>query len=159
MDWNNPQYQYLIIEIRSSVCWVGFFAFGWSTSYQQFVSVAVVILFFISWAPFHVQRLGYVYFRHSHVYRTVNEYLMYLSGCLYYLSVTLNPILYNLMSTKYRQAFKSVIFCSPQRNPNYLFVQTTSQIHLYLRDIFSKPRTEQAVLSRSLSINLELSTR
>merc|ERR1719483_1980565 len=79
--------------------------------------VSVVVLFFLSWAPFHFQRLGYVYFKHLSFYRTVNQYLFYLSGCFYFLSSTLNPVLYNLMSTKYRNAFKSVVCCSPPESP------------------------------------------
>ena len=132
------------------------------------VSVAVVVLFFISWAPFHVQRLGYVYFRHSYLYRIINEYLMYLSGCFYYLSVTLNPILYNLMSTKYRLAFKSVICCSAPR-PDAILVRTTAQIHNYLRErlgmvgmVGEVGRSRTSTMdnnSRSRTNTLELSTR
>ena len=77
--------------------------------------VSVVVLFFISWAPFHFQRLGYVYFREHVYFRTVNQYLFYLSGFFYFLSSTLNPILYNVMSAKYRAAFLSWVLC---RDPN-----------------------------------------
>ncbi len=66
------------------------------------ISAAVVLAFFLCWAPFHAQRLGYVYFKKSQLFRTINEYLYYVSGFLYYLSATVNPILYNLMSLKYR---------------------------------------------------------
>ena len=38
------------------------------------------MLFFISWTPFHVQRLGYVYFKSADLFRTVNQYLFYFSG-------------------------------------------------------------------------------
>ena len=34
---------------------------------------AVVVAFFICWAPFHTQRLSYVYFKHTKIYRTLNE--------------------------------------------------------------------------------------
>ncbi len=34
---------------------------------------------------------------------------MYVSGVCYYLSSTINPILYNLMSVKYRQAFRRTL--------------------------------------------------
>ena len=50
-------------------------------------------------------------------YRTFNQYLMYMSGCLYDLSSTLNPILYNLMSSKYRKAFRTTLLCAPQQSP------------------------------------------
>ena len=36
--------------------------------------------------------------------------LYYISGILYYVSSTINPILYNIMSLKFRQAFKNTIF-------------------------------------------------
>ena len=65
-------------------------------------SAAVVVAFFICWAPFHAQRLIYVYFKHTKFFRTVNEYLFHVSGFFYYLNCTLNPILYNVMSLKYR---------------------------------------------------------
>ena len=42
----------------------------------------------------------------SVIFRTINEYLYHVSGFLYYFSATVNPILYNLMSLKYRHAFK-----------------------------------------------------
>jgi len=70
---------------------------------------AVVITFFICWAPFHAQRLLYVY----QVSGNINEWLYPLGGCLYYFSTTANPILYNLMSAKYRMAFKRTLYCTP----------------------------------------------
>ena len=73
------------------------------------LSAAVVIAFFLCWAPFHAQRLGYVYFKESNIFRTFNEYLMYISGICYYISSTINPILYNVMSAKYRQAFRKTL--------------------------------------------------
>ena len=42
-------------------------------------------------------------FQGTEFFRAINEYLMYVSGILYYVSSTINPILYNLMSLKYRQ--------------------------------------------------------
>eukprot|EP00095_Tigriopus_kingsejongensis_P005591 maker-scaffold12_size759060-snap-gene-6.20 protein:Tk05591 transcript:maker-scaffold12_size759060-snap-gene-6.20-mRNA-1 annotation:"neuropeptides capa receptor" len=72
-------------------------------------TTAVVFAFFLCWAPFHAQRLSYVYFKESLIFRTINEYLYYVSGFLYYLSATVNPILYNLMSLKYRHAFRQTL--------------------------------------------------
>lgn len=77
-----------------------------------------MISFFLCWAPFHAQRLGYVYFKESMVFRTINEYLMYISGILYYVSSTINPILYNLMSIKYRQAFRKTL-CGMEVNHGF----------------------------------------
>ena len=69
----------------------------------------MVLAFFICWAPFHAQRLLYViYYDHQwkfasdETYQLINEKLFYITGCFYYFSSTVNPILYNVMSVKYR---------------------------------------------------------
>ncbi|XP_012161459.1 pyrokinin-1 receptor isoform X1 [Ceratitis capitata] len=102
--------------------------------------VAVVICFFLCWAPFHAQRLIAVYGINvfsgdgvgvvtgtsadgssdgggvgddatandkNHV--VIYTVMTYVSGVLYYLSTCINPLLYNLMSNKFRQAFKSIL--------------------------------------------------
>ncbi|XP_066602014.1 pyrokinin-1 receptor-like isoform X2 [Prorops nasuta] len=76
--------------------------------------VAVVVAFFICWAPFHAQRLLAVYAQGSekkphHVLVIVYTILTYVSGVFYYLSTTINPLLYNIMSNKFREAFKSML--------------------------------------------------
>lgn len=75
-----------------------------------FVSVAVVVAFIICWAPFHAQRLVAIYgLRSAQPSSTVlflYMVLTYTSGILYYLSATINPILYNIMSNRFRRAFK-----------------------------------------------------
>ncbi|XP_030243679.1 pyrokinin-1 receptor-like isoform X3 [Drosophila navojoa] len=76
--------------------------------------VAVVICFFLCWAPFHAQRLIAIYApargaqlhdQHELLYTVMT----YISGVLYYLSTCINPLLYNLMSNKFREAFKAVL--------------------------------------------------
>ena len=92
-----------------------------------------MVLFFISWCPFHFQRITYGYFKTTDWFREVNQYLMYFSGnenkrekfkytlnlmpsgFLYYLSSTLNPLLYTILSVKYRESFKKVILCRSTR--------------------------------------------
>ncbi|XP_066591259.1 pyrokinin-1 receptor-like [Prorops nasuta] len=79
--------------------------------------VAVVVAFFICWAPFHVQRLVAVYGTSTEDHVTskskwmefVNLLLTYISGVLYYFSTTINPILYNIMSNKFRAAFMETL--------------------------------------------------
>ncbi|CAL1685402.1 unnamed protein product [Lasius platythorax] len=79
--------------------------------------VAVVIAFFICWAPFHVQRLIAIYGTNTENHITSNGpwmeflYLLmtYVSGVLYYVSTTINPILYNIMSNKFRIAFMETL--------------------------------------------------
>ncbi|XP_014246738.1 pyrokinin-1 receptor-like isoform X2 [Cimex lectularius] len=80
--------------------------------------VAVVVAFFICWAPFHAQRLVAIYFSSSEENWPTSELVMdvysvvtYISGILYYLSTTINPILYHIMSLKFREAFKSALCC------------------------------------------------
>lgn len=74
--------------------------------------VAVVVAFFICWAPFHAQRLVYIYGvdkDHQPTDPLVLKLFVittYISGILYYLSTCINPLLYNIMSNKFRQAFK-----------------------------------------------------
>lgn len=78
------------------------------------ISVAVVVAFFICWAPFHAQRLLAVYAMNTNTEPekalvTVYTILTYASGVLYYLSTTVNPLLYNIMSNKFREAFKLML--------------------------------------------------
>nr|BAO01086.1 neuropeptide GPCR A36 [Nilaparvata lugens] len=73
--------------------------------------VAVVVAFFICWAPFHAQRLLGTYLTgpagsHSSTAQIIYVVVTYLSGILYYMSTTVNPILYHIMSLKFREAFK-----------------------------------------------------
>lgn len=75
-------------------------------------SVAVVIAFFICWAPFHVQRLIAIYgtgtdgiSSKTKWFEALYYIFTYISGVLYYISTTINPILYNIMSHKFREAF------------------------------------------------------
>ncbi|XP_030559092.1 pyrokinin-1 receptor [Drosophila novamexicana] len=72
--------------------------------------VAVAVAFFICWAPFHAQRLMAVYGStfgiESQWFNDVFNILNYTSGVLYFLSTCINPLLYNIMSHKFREAFK-----------------------------------------------------
>ncbi|XP_076477144.1 pyrokinin-1 receptor isoform X2 [Bombus vancouverensis nearcticus] len=75
--------------------------------------VAVVVTFFICWAPFHAQRLLAVHAKNTTEPKDalviVYTILTYTSGVFYYLSTTVNPLLYNIMSNKFREAFKSML--------------------------------------------------
>lgn len=70
--------------------------------------MAVVAGFFVCWAPFHAQRLLAIYYDVSSGPTVVAIYkiLTYVSGVLYYASTCVNPLLYNIMSNKFREAFK-----------------------------------------------------
>ncbi|XP_073991420.1 pyrokinin-1 receptor-like [Rhodnius prolixus] len=77
--------------------------------------VAVVVAFFICWAPFHAQRLLAIYGlnvgsdKHSSLLVNAYTILTHISGVLYYVSTTVNPVLYNIMSLKFRDAFKCTL--------------------------------------------------
>lgn len=87
--------------------------------------MAVVVAFFVCWAPFHVQRLYATYITHDLTkHRKIYEIVTYISGILYYFSATVNPVLYNIMSNKFREAFKvseiglhANVLCIPSRVP------------------------------------------
>ena len=72
--------------------------------------MAVVISFFFCYSPFHAQRvLATILVRNSMltpVVMNVYTILTHISGVTYYLSSTINPILYQVMSRKFRIAFK-----------------------------------------------------
>ncbi|CAK1540451.1 unnamed protein product [Leptosia nina] len=75
--------------------------------------VAVALSFFLCWAPFHVQRILAIYGKNlehpSATFYLVYIVLTYLSGVLYFLSTAINPFLYNIMSNKFRNAFKMTL--------------------------------------------------
>ena len=103
------------------------YLFTYQNDYLQYFPAAVVISFFVCWTPFHTQRLGYVFFAHlqndaGYIFRTINEFLYSISGICYYASSTMNPILYNMMSSRYRQAFKNTL-CGLTGSKYLLFIE------------------------------------
>lgn len=93
-------------------------------------AVAVVVAFFLCWAPFHAQRLMAVYgssydVDQLKIYGLLNQF----SGILYFLSTCINPLLYNIMSHKFRDAFKVINEIGPpflaltSPRPNRFIVQ------------------------------------
>ncbi|XP_045197537.2 pyrokinin-1 receptor-like isoform X2 [Mercenaria mercenaria] len=77
--------------------------------------VAVVVAFFTCWAPFHAQRLLTIYNRvWTPLLLDIQSALFYISGVLYFVGSTVNPILYNVMSKRYREAFRETI-CNCRR--------------------------------------------
>ncbi|XP_062987827.1 neuromedin-U receptor 1 [Elgaria multicarinata webbii] len=70
----------------------------------------LVVVFGICWAPFHTDRLVWSFITHwtdsmLHMF----QYVHIISGVFFYLSSAANPILYNLMSTRFREMFKEVM--------------------------------------------------
>lgn len=79
--------------------------------------MAVVFLFAIFWLPY---RTVVVY--NSFATRKRIDYWLYLfAKTMAYLNSTVNPILYNAMSKKFRRAFRLLIIQGKRLNVKYTF--------------------------------------
>uniref|UniRef100_A0A4W5Q517 Neuromedin U receptor 1 n=1 Tax=Hucho hucho TaxID=62062 RepID=A0A4W5Q517_9TELE len=77
----------------------------------------LVVVFGICWAPFHTDRLMWSFIDEwTSMQLEVYKYVHIVSGVFFYLSSAVNPILYNLMSTRFREMFKEVM-CHRPRHP------------------------------------------
>ncbi|XP_016134496.1 growth hormone secretagogue receptor type 1-like [Sinocyclocheilus grahami] len=74
--------------------------------YRPWNFAVVVLAFVLCWLPFHVGR--YLFSKSSEanspLISQISEYCNLVSFVLFYLSAAINPILYNIMSKKYRSA-------------------------------------------------------
>ncbi|XP_034084689.1 growth hormone secretagogue receptor type 1-like [Gymnodraco acuticeps] len=84
----------------------------------------IVLAFVLCWLPFHVGRtmfslaLGNSYFLYH-----LSQYFNLVSSVLFYLSAAINPLLYNLMSARYRHAVQSLVHThshTPSHRPRTL---------------------------------------
>jgi hypothetical protein len=80
--------------------------------------VAVVIAFFVCYAPLYLQRLLLAIMgitsnlnSVSPVFSKIIAYLYVISGATFYFGSVINPILYNVVSNKYRRAFRDLFYC------------------------------------------------
>lgn len=72
--------------------------------------VILVVVFAICWAPFHTDRLMWSFISDwTAGQHEIFQYVHIVSGVLFYISSAVNPILYNLMSTRFREMFKEVM--------------------------------------------------
>ncbi|CAI4224094.1 unnamed protein product [Auanema sp. JU1783] len=74
-----------------------------------FILTAIILAFFVCYLPFQIQRLAFFYFDNSEFFSMLNQYVYFISGFLFYLATIINPILYNLVSTRFRKASREVI--------------------------------------------------
>ncbi|XP_030068044.1 neurotensin receptor type 1 [Microcaecilia unicolor] len=79
---------------------------------------AVVIAFVVCWLPYHIRRLMYCYVPEEEWTDFLYDFYHYfymLTNVLFYVSSTINPILYNLVSANFRQIFISTLgfLCPP----------------------------------------------
>lgn len=103
------------------------------------VTVVLVVMFGICWAPFHTDRLMWSFmdeFSSVEVFR-VFEYVHVFSGVFFYLSSAVNPVLYNLMSTRFREMFRDVM-CVHKRGSahrKYSLSMTRTTVRSVLSDV------------------------
>uniref|UniRef100_A0A8C6KGI7 Growth hormone secretagogue receptor type 1 n=1 Tax=Nothobranchius furzeri TaxID=105023 RepID=A0A8C6KGI7_NOTFU len=71
----------------------------------------IVLAFVLCWLPFHVGRtvLSLSLDAHAYFLYYLSQYLNLVSSVLFYLSAAVNPLLYNLMSARYRLAVHSLV--------------------------------------------------
>uniref|UniRef100_F6XIN8 Growth hormone secretagogue receptor type 1 n=1 Tax=Monodelphis domestica TaxID=13616 RepID=F6XIN8_MONDO len=90
---------------RSKASLRGPVATGREKGHRQTVRVLVVVVlaFIVCWLPFHIGRIVYI---NSEDTRTMHfsQYFNIVALQLFYLSASINPVLYNLISKKYRAA-------------------------------------------------------
>lgn len=72
----------------------------------------VVAVFGVCWAPFHIERLLWSSISHwTDLMHNVYQYVHIVSGFFFYLSSAVNPIIYSLLSTRFRECFREIM-CS-----------------------------------------------
>lgn len=111
---------------------------------------AVVLTFFISWAPFHAQRVIFMYGANWQNFESINNFLFTTSGFFYYIACTINPIIYSMMSKRYRFAFCQTL-CGKKVKP---FVSIPRQLptRMPMTELF-KSEAGAFLRTRSLPVN------
>ncbi|XP_036915740.1 neurotensin receptor type 1 [Sturnira hondurensis] len=75
---------------------------------------AVVVAFVVCWLPYHVRRLMFCYISGEQWTPFLYDFYHYfylLTNTLFYVSSAVNPVLYNLVSASFRQAFLATLAC------------------------------------------------
>lgn len=117
--------------------------------------VAVVVAFFCCWAPFNAQRLLTSYVSvWTPLLLDIQSILFFISGILYYIGATVNPILYNLMSKKYRMAFKRSLCRCIYSQEELLELSVKSRSVLVYSDRNPKARAPQYKRQNNKHINV-----
>ncbi|KAI4878143.1 hypothetical protein NFI96_028401 [Prochilodus magdalenae] len=110
----------------------------------------VVIAFVVCWLPYHTRRLMYCYVTEwtSELYDFYHYFYM-VTNVLFYVSSAINPILYNLVSSNYRQIFLSTLsyFCwaCSKRGRAYVNGRSIQFLHRAPESLVT-PRTSQQTL-------------
>uniref|UniRef100_A0A4X2M7J8 Neuromedin U receptor 1 n=1 Tax=Vombatus ursinus TaxID=29139 RepID=A0A4X2M7J8_VOMUR len=83
--------------------------------------VVLVVVFGVCWAPFHVDRLMWSCVSHwTEELLQAFEYVHVVSGVFFYLSSAANPVLYSLLSSRFRGAFRQALGVRGARQPRTL---------------------------------------
>ncbi|XP_029459032.1 motilin receptor [Rhinatrema bivittatum] len=82
-------------------------------NHKQAVKIwaVVVLAFVICWLPFHIGRIIFIYASEQTL--SLSQYFNIVAMLLFYLSAAINPILYNLISKKYRAAAYKLLRSDP----------------------------------------------
>ncbi|XP_017342043.1 neurotensin receptor type 1 [Ictalurus punctatus] len=101
---------------------------------------AVVIAFVVCWLPYHARRLMYCYVNDwTDTLFDFYHYFYMVTNVLFYVSSAINPVLYNLVSTNYRQIFFSTMhnFCLPCRRKKQKRMLTRHSVSICSNHTFS----------------------
>ncbi|XP_004399559.1 PREDICTED: motilin receptor [Odobenus rosmarus divergens] len=95
-------------------------ASGREKGHRQTVRVllVVVLAFVVCWLPFHVGRIIYINTEDSRM-MNFSQYFNIVALQLFYLSASINPILYNLISKKYRAAAWKLLLARQSRQRSF----------------------------------------
>nr|XP_004396139.2 PREDICTED: neuromedin-U receptor 1 [Odobenus rosmarus divergens] len=75
----------------------------------------LVVVFGICWAPFHVDRLMWSFVSQwTEGLELAFQYVHVISGVFFYLSSAINPVLYNIMSSRFRETFQETLCLGTQ---------------------------------------------
>ncbi|XP_044022658.1 neuromedin-U receptor 2 isoform X2 [Siniperca chuatsi] len=77
----------------------------------------VVAVFGVCWAPFHIERLLWSSISQwTDLMHNIYQYVHILSGVFFYLSSAVNPIIYSLLSTRFRECFRELVCSQTEDN-------------------------------------------
>ncbi|XP_039971898.1 neuromedin-U receptor 2 [Xiphias gladius] len=77
----------------------------------------VVAVFGVCWAPFHIERLLWSSISQwTDLMHNIYQYVHILSGVLFYLSSAVNPVIYSLLSTRFRECFRELVCSQTEDN-------------------------------------------
>ncbi|KFZ59562.1 Neuromedin-U receptor 2 [Antrostomus carolinensis] len=94
----------------------------------------LVMVFAICWAPFHIDRLFFSFVvEWTEPLANIFNLIHVVSGVFFYLSSAVNPIIYNLLSQRFRMAFLSVISpCCKHWAPNHASSKIPAQQSIFV---------------------------